>query len=52
MLAEHHTDFPTLVFLCHHPIAGSGPERIQTYIERFGEEFAFVLYQWYIEQGM
>ncbi|KAL7420109.1 hypothetical protein Q5752_005074 [Cryptotrichosporon argae] len=50
-LAEHHSDFPTLVYLCHHPAAGTGPVQIQTYIERFGEEFAFVLYQWYIDNG-
>ncbi|OCF44072.1 hypothetical protein I317_02025 [Kwoniella heveanensis CBS 569] len=50
-LAENHTDFLTLVVLCHDPQAGSNPARLQTYIERFGEEFAFVLYQWYIDQG-
>jgi len=51
-LAETHFDLPTLVWLCDDPIAGSGPARLQTYIERFGEEFAFVLYEWYIQQGM
>ncbi|KAK4686173.1 hypothetical protein P7C73_g3957, partial [Tremellales sp. Uapishka_1] len=50
-LAEHHSDFPTLVYLCNDPVAGTGPARIQSYIERFGQEFAFVLYQWYIDQG-
>ncbi|WWD16353.1 hypothetical protein CI109_100779 [Kwoniella shandongensis] len=50
-LAEHHNDFLTLVVLCHDPVAGAGPARLQSYIERFGEEFAFVLYQWYIDQG-
>ncbi|WVF65992.1 hypothetical protein IAT40_000730 [Kwoniella sp. CBS 6097] len=50
-LAENHTDFLTLVALCHDPQAGANPARLQTYIERFGEEFAFVLYQWYIDQG-
>ncbi|WVQ93625.1 hypothetical protein IAU59_000701 [Kwoniella sp. CBS 9459] len=50
-LAENHTDFLTLVVLCHDPQAGVNPARLQTYIERFGEEFAFVLYQWYIDQG-
>ncbi|ORY21434.1 Non-repetitive/WGA-negative nucleoporin C-terminal-domain-containing protein, partial [Naematelia encephala] len=50
-LAEHHSDFPTLVHLCHDPVAGAGPDRLQVFIERFGEEFAFVLYQWYIDQG-
>jgi nuclear pore complex protein Nup133 len=50
-LAEHHRDFPTLVFLCHDSVASSGQSRIERYIEIFGEEFAFVLYQWYIDQG-
>lgn len=50
-LAEHHNDFVTLVSLCHDTKAGKGEGKIQTYIERFGEEFAFVLYQWYIDQG-
>jgi nuclear pore complex protein Nup133 len=50
-LAEHHRDFPTLVYLCHDAVAGSGQARVQRYIEIFGEEFAFVLYQWYIDQG-
>jgi nuclear pore complex protein Nup133 len=40
------------VYLCHHPKAGSaGPANIQRYIEKFGAEFAFVLYQWYIDEG-
>ncbi|WWC58351.1 uncharacterized protein I303_100891 [Kwoniella dejecticola CBS 10117] len=49
-LAENHTDYSTLVALCH---TQTGPDtaRLQRYIERFGEEFAFVLYQWYIDQG-
>lgn len=50
-LAEHHYDFETLVWLCNHPTAGSGTAKLQEYIERFGEDFAFVLYQWYIDQG-
>lgn len=52
-LAEHHRDFPTLVYLCQHPSAGgaSGPAKIQAYIEKFQSQFAFVLYQWYIDQG-
>jgi nuclear pore complex protein Nup133 len=50
-LADHHSDFPSLVYLCHHPRAGKGQVRIQEYIEKFGEDFAFVLYQWYIDHG-
>jgi nuclear pore complex protein Nup133 len=49
-LAEHHRDFPTLVWLCHYAVAGAGAARLQGYIEKFGEEFAFVLYQWHIDQ--
>ncbi|ADV23780.1 Hypothetical protein CGB_H0250C [Cryptococcus gattii WM276] len=52
-LAEHHHDFPTLVMLCNDPIAGQGKgdSRMQVYIEKFGEDFAFELYRWYIDQG-
>ena len=50
-LAEHHNDFETLVWLCHAPRAQQGQSRIRSYIEKFKEEFAFVLYQYYIEQG-
>jgi hypothetical protein len=52
-LAEHHNDYETLVWLANHPVAGAagGVVKLQEYIERFGEEFAFVLYQWYIDQG-
>nr|XP_019002973.1 uncharacterized protein I203_04767 [Kwoniella mangroviensis CBS 8507]OCF66434.1 hypothetical protein I203_04767 [Kwoniella mangroviensis CBS 8507] len=49
-LAENHTDYLTLVILCHEQ-ANSDTARLQRYIERFGDEFAFVLYQWYIDQG-
>jgi nuclear pore complex protein Nup133 len=51
MLAEHHYDWESLVFLCHHPRVGRGGAQIQKYIERHGEQFAFVLYQWYIDNG-
>lgn len=54
-LAEHHNDYDTLVWLCHEPAAAAsgkgGVVRLQEYIERFEEQFAFVLYQWYIDQG-
>lgn len=50
-LAEHHRDFPTLVYLCENPASSAGPARIEQYIERFGKDFAFVLYQWYIDNG-
>ncbi|BEI95350.1 hypothetical protein CcaverHIS631_0102990 [Cutaneotrichosporon cavernicola] len=46
-LAEQFRDFPTLVYLCEK----SGDDgRTQAYIERFGNDFAFELYQWYIDQ--
>lgn len=50
-LAEHHSDFETLVLLCNDPAAGSGITRVQAYIEQYQERFAFPLYTWYIEQG-
>ncbi|TXT07474.1 hypothetical protein VHUM_03194 [Vanrija humicola] len=50
-LAEHHRDFPTLVYLCQNPASSAGPGRVEQYIERFGKDFAFVLYQWYIDNG-
>ncbi|RXK40460.1 hypothetical protein M231_02293 [Tremella mesenterica] len=50
-LAEHHSDYSTLVYLCHQPKTTRGQVQLQTYIERFGEVFAFVLYEYYIEQG-
>nr|ODN90385.1 hypothetical protein L204_05990 [Cryptococcus depauperatus CBS 7855] len=52
-LAEHHRDFPTLVVLCQNPVAskGKGNNYIQNYIEKFGEDFAFELYQWFIDQA-
>lgn len=39
--------------LCNDPVAGQGKgdSRIQVYIEKFGEDFAFELYRWYIDQG-
>ncbi|EIW66527.1 hypothetical protein TREMEDRAFT_74725 [Tremella mesenterica DSM 1558] len=44
-------DYSTLVYLCHQPKTTRGQVQLQTYIERFGEVFAFVLYEYYIEQG-
>ena len=55
-LAEHHRDFETLVWLCHSKLplernAEPGNIRLEKYVEKWGEDFAFVLYQWYIDQG-
>jgi nuclear pore complex protein Nup133 len=49
-LAEHHRDFRALVELCNNKAVGDY-SRIQYYIERFKEDFAFELYRWYIEKG-
>ncbi len=46
-LAEQFRDFPTLVYLCE---KSGDAGRTQAYIERFGNDFAFELYQWYIDQ--
>ncbi|CAK9785321.1 unnamed protein product [Cutaneotrichosporon oleaginosum] len=46
-LAEQFHDYKTLVYLCEKS-GDSG--RSQVYIERFGNDFAFELYQWYIDQ--
>ncbi|GMK59789.1 hypothetical protein CspeluHIS016_0900060 [Cutaneotrichosporon spelunceum] len=46
-LAEQFRDYSTLVYLCEK----SGDDgRTQAYIERFGNDFTFELYQWYIDQ--
>uniref|UniRef100_V5EQE0 Uncharacterized protein n=2 Tax=Kalmanozyma brasiliensis (strain GHG001) TaxID=1365824 RepID=V5EQE0_KALBG len=49
-LAEQYADYRTLVELCMEP--GTRSEaRTETYLERYGEAFAFELYEWYLEQG-
>jgi nuclear pore complex protein Nup133 len=53
-LAENHFDYPSLVWLCYTTPAGQDANRqarVETYIERYGEDFAFVLYQWFIDNG-
>ncbi|MBW0480464.1 hypothetical protein O181_020179 [Austropuccinia psidii MF-1] len=50
-LAESQRDFRTLVELCHASATSQTDRKIQTYIERFGQDFAFQLYQWFVEQG-
>ena len=49
-LAERYRDFKSLVLLCEDPQTGS-PIRVQFYIEKYGEEFAFSLYQFYLENS-
>ncbi|ORY72608.1 methyltransferase type 11 [Leucosporidium creatinivorum] len=48
-LAERHRDFRALVELCNHPQHGS-LQRIQFFMDKYREEFAFSLYQFYIEK--
>ena len=50
-LAEHHRDWSTLVHLCHNPVSAKGEGKIQALIEQYGQDFAFVLYRWYIDSG-
>ncbi|KAI0341587.1 hypothetical protein BDW22DRAFT_1358408 [Trametopsis cervina] len=55
-LAEKYRDFRSLASLCHKdtvypPQNNPHSRRIQSYIDKFKEEFATELYQWYIEHG-
>lgn len=50
-LAERHRDFRTLTELCNEPTVGGSNSRIQYYLQKYRQAFAFELYQWYIEQG-
>ncbi|SPO23832.1 uncharacterized protein UTRI_03640_B [Ustilago trichophora] len=49
-LAEQYQDFRTLVELSTDPTLRSDA-RLDTYLERYQEAFAFELYSWYIETG-
>lgn len=48
-LGEQYRDYRMLVELSHSRFAAPG--QTQSYMQRFGEDFAFELYQWLIEQG-
>jgi nuclear pore complex protein Nup133 len=55
-LAERYQDFDTLVALCHKDTVyppGENPHaaRIQSYIQRFKDNFTTALFQWYIQHG-
>lgn len=50
-LAEEQRDFRTLVELCHALAPSEAEHKERTYISKYKEEFAFQLYQWYVEQG-
>lgn len=49
-LAERYRDFRSLVVLCNDPTIGSSA-RVHHYIQKYQEEFAFALYDWYLESG-
>jgi nuclear pore complex protein Nup133 len=56
-LAEKYRDFRSLASLCNKenvypPQENPNAARIQTYIERFKDEFTTELYRWYIEHGI
>ena len=51
-LAEEQRDFRTLVELCHALAPSEAEHKERTYISKYKEEFAFQLYQWYVEQGV
>ncbi|KAF8964670.1 hypothetical protein BDZ97DRAFT_1660027 [Flammula alnicola] len=55
-LAEQYQDFASLVALCHRdtvypPEENPHADRIQSYIQRFKEDFTNELFQWYIQHG-
>ncbi|XP_006458086.1 hypothetical protein AGABI2DRAFT_216285 [Agaricus bisporus var. bisporus H97] len=55
-LGEQYRDFSSLVALCHRevvypPEKNPNAARIQSYIDRFKEDFTRELYQWYIQHG-
>jgi len=55
-LGEKYRDFSSLVALCNSgtvypPNQNPNAGRIQTYIDKYQEEFTRELYQWYIEHG-
>lgn len=55
-LGEVHCDFRSLVALCNSgtvypPNQNPNAERIQTYIDKYQEEFTRELYQWYVQHG-
>lgn len=49
-LAERYRDFRSLVVLCNDPSTGS-TARVHHYIQKYKEDFAYALYDWYLETG-
>ncbi|PPR00501.1 hypothetical protein CVT24_005524 [Panaeolus cyanescens] len=55
-LAEQYQDFASLVALCHRdkvypPSSNPNAQRIESYIQRFKDDFTNELFQWYIQHG-
>ncbi|EPQ30426.1 uncharacterized protein PFL1_01952 [Pseudozyma flocculosa PF-1] len=50
-LAERHGDFRTLTELCNDASLGRSEARIEHYLEKYREAFAFELYGWMVERG-
>ncbi|KAK0537883.1 hypothetical protein OC842_001483 [Tilletia horrida] len=48
-LGERHADYQTLTKLCQEAPGGALTERAAKYVQTFGQDFAFELYQWHIE---
>lgn len=49
-LGERHRDFRALVELCNDPQHGS-TSRLKYFMDKYADDFAFPLYQFYIEKG-
>jgi nuclear pore complex protein Nup133 len=47
-LAERHRDFTSLVTLSHSPLHGS-PQRIQFFIHKYDQDFAFEFFRYLVE---
>ncbi|CAO1614120.1 unnamed protein product [Parajaminaea phylloscopi] len=50
-LAERHRDFRTLTELCLNPATGDPQPQIQHYLRRYKQDFAFELYQYWLDNG-
>ncbi|KAE8227331.1 hypothetical protein CF319_g181 [Tilletia indica] len=48
-LAERHGDYQTLTKLCQEASGGAMKDRAAQYVQTYGQNFAFELYQWHIE---
>ncbi|KAK0554223.1 hypothetical protein OC846_000932 [Tilletia horrida] len=48
-LAERYSDYQTLTKLCQEAAEGPLGDRADSYVHRYGKDFAFELYAWHIE---